>query len=223
MIECDHEKVNVVNSERNFKSTRCILCQPLNRYESVFPTVQLDFSNIIGYDEIKNILKLMVENSYANQKPTHLHLNGDPGTAKTVFLMTLHKNLKSYGFNSHYINAETLTSAGVIDYLFNHDVQYLALDELDKLHKTHQQTFLNLLENGILKETKFKKTRTKIMDNLVCIATSNYMEKILEPLATRFMTMYLRAYTMQEFYDICCRLLESEYGKDPQFSLLHYG
>lgn len=218
-VDCSHEKISVVNSERNIKYNKCILCNPLDRYETVIPNIQLDFSKIVGYDEIKNILNLLIENSYTGIKPTHIHLNGDPSTAKTVFLMTLHKNLKAYGLNSHYVNAESMTSAGVIDYLFSHDVQYLQLDELDKLHKSHQQTFLNLLENGVLQETKFKKTRRKVMDTLICVASSNYMHKILEPLATRFMTLYLRAYTMNEYEIISRTLLERDFGKSPEIAL----
>ena len=219
MVSCNHDKVTVINSEYKNKYDKCILCNPLDRYESVIPKIQLDFRNIIGYDEIKKILQSTVDNSFTGINSTHVLLEGAPSTAKSVFLQTLNKNLRGYGYNSHYINAESMTSAGVIDYLFNEDVQYLNLDELDKLEKKHQQMFLNLLQSGILQETKFKKTRLKIMENLVCIASANWILKISEPLVTRFLTFHLEPYTMQEYEIIARALLEFKYKKTPEIAL----
>lgn len=215
-VECSHEKVSIVNSESNTKYSKCILCNPLDRYENVMPSMQLDLRNIVGYDDIKKIIQRIVDNFTIN--PIHLLLGGDPSTAKTVFLQTLLKNLKAFRINAHYINAESMTSAGVIDYLFTHDVEFLLLDELDKLDKSHQKTFLNLLENGVLQETKFKKTRKKIMETFTCIATANYLNKILEPLLTRFMVLYLKAYTQEEFYLIGMILLQYKYKVEEKLS-----
>ena len=144
---------------------------------------------------------------------------GDPSTAKTVFLKTVQANLKLHGYEAHYINAEATTSAGVIDYLFKHNVRYLSLDELDKMKKPHQAVLLNLLESGILQETKFGKTRKKVMEDFVCFASGNYANNILEPLLTRFFIMYIRAYTEPEFYIVANELLQREpYYKSPEIA-----
>lgn len=206
----NHPKVTVINTDQNRRYVKCIECYPLDRYESVIPEVNLDFDNIIGFDEIKDVMKAVVENSFTESKRTHLALLGDPSTAKTVFLKTVQKNLNRYGFKAHYLNAEATTSAGVIDYLFNHDVEYLSLDELDKMKKPDQAVLLNLLEYGTLQETKFKKTRLKVMDKFVCFASGNYASNILEPLLTRFLVMYVKAYSEQEFYWVGTLLLQRE-------------
>jgi MoxR-like ATPase len=219
LVACNHDKTTVINSEYKTKYEKCIYCNPLDRYESVIPNIQLNFNNIIGYPDIKKVLQATIDNSFTGINSTHVLLEGEPSTAKSVFLETLNKNLRGYGYNSHYINAEAMTSAGVIDYLFNNNVQYLNLDEIDKLEKSHQKTFLNLLQNGILQETKFKKTRRKVMESFVCIASANYVWKILEPLVTRFLTFHLRAYTMQEYEIIARALCEFKYRKSPELAL----
>jgi AAA domain (dynein-related subfamily) len=173
--------------------------------------IRIDWSNIIGYEEIKHIIDAVLINK--NLKKTHVLIAGHAGTSKTVFLKTIESSLLTQGYNVHYLDATTLRSSGVVEYMFTNDVTYCLLDELDKLDKEHQSVFLNLLETGILQETKFKRIRKKEMKDTIVIATGNYIEKIMPPLLTRFLTLNIPKYTKDQFYDISIRLLTSQYGK----------
>ena len=66
------------------------------------------------------------------------------------------------------------------------------------------------METGILSETKLKgKTRQKKM-KLWIFATSNDVERLSEPLRSRFMELHLEEYTYEEFTDIAIRRLAEE-------------
>jgi len=173
--------------------------------------IKINWNPIIGYISIKHLIDAVLKNK--NIKKTHVLLAGSAGTSKTVFLKTIESSLKLSGFNVHYLDATTLTSSGVIEYLFTNDVEYCLLDELDKLEKEHQNTFLNLLESGLLQETKHRKIRKKEMFQTIIIATANYLDKIMNPLKTRFLVLEIPEYTEKQFYEIGIKLLETQYGK----------
>jgi MoxR-like ATPase len=63
----------------------------------------------------------------------------------------------------------------MIDYIFDHRPKYLLLDELDKLSRKDQTFLLNLMETGIVSETKHRKTRSMEIKTSV-FATSNNVE-----------------------------------------------
>jgi hypothetical protein len=180
--------------------------------------IVIDWSKIIGYDDIKHMISAALNNLH--KKKTHIMLCGSPGTSKTVFLLTIQESLKDQGIESHYLDATTLSSSGVIDYMFNHDMNFALIDELDKCKKEHQAVFLNCLETGILQETKNKKIRRKEMKNCVFIITANYKDKILEPLFTRMLPLLIPEYTKAEFYNIGTQLLHKQYGKTKEIA--HY-
>lgn len=177
----------------------------------------IDWSKIIGYDDIKTVISSVLSTN--SKKKTHLLIAGSAGTSKTVFLKVIESNLKRFGKNVHYLDSSTLSSSGVIEYLFCHDVDYLALDEIDKLEKPHQATFLNLLESGILQETKHKRIRKKEYPNLVTIATANYLDKLMHPLLTRFLVLEIPEYTKDQFFKISQALLTQQYGKTKEIAL----
>jgi holliday junction DNA helicase RuvB len=64
------------------------------------------------------------------------------------------------------------------------------------------------METGIVSETKYNKTR-KIEIKTSVFATSNDVERIIEPLQSRFFIVKLQAYTYEQFYEITIRLLTS--------------
>src|ERR1044071_4102506 len=167
--------------------------------------IKIDWSDIIGYENIKYIIDKILINK--NDKKTHCLIVGEAGTSKTVFLKTIEKSLLEQNYNVHYLDSTTLSSSGVIEYMFSNEIEYMLLDELDKLEKEHQSCFLNLLESGLLQETKHKKIRKKDMQSTIIVATGNYIEKILNPLKTRFLVLNIPKYTKEQFYDIGIKLL----------------
>lgn len=178
--------------------------------------ITIDWRKIIGYEEIKHIIDAALNSTY--KKKTHVLLCGAPGASKTVFLLTILESMKKQNINAHYLDATTLTSSGVIEYMFTHDMEFCLLDELDKLKKEHQATFLNTLETGLLQETKNKKIRSKSMKECTFIITANYQDKILQPLFTRMMTLLIPEYTRDQFYQIGVQLLTEQYNKTQEIA-----
>ena len=57
------------------------------------------------------------------------------------------------------------------------------------------------METGIVSEIKYNRTRMMKINTSV-FATSNKVEKIIEPLKSRFFVVKLQAYTYEQFYRI---------------------
>jgi MoxR-like ATPase len=134
---------------------------------------------------------------------TSILLSGPPASAKTLFLQSLMKLQDSY-----FIDCSNATKSGVVDYIFDNHPKYLLLDELDKLSIKDQTFLLNLMETGIVSETKHNKTR-RMEIKISVFATSNNIEKILPPLQSRFFIVRLEPYTYEQFFDITVRFLTS--------------
>jgi Cdc6-like AAA superfamily ATPase len=108
--------------------------------------------------------------------------------------------------DSYFIDCSNATKSGLVDYIFDNKPKYLLLDELDKLSRKDQTFLLNLMETGVVSETKYNKTRTMEIKTSV-FATSNNIEKIISPLQSRFFIVRLEPYTYEQFFDITVRLL----------------
>jgi MoxR-like ATPase len=131
-------------------------------------------------------------------------LIGPPASAKTLFLQSLMKLKDSY-----FIDCSNATKSGIVDYVFEHKPKYLLLNELDKLSRKDQTFLLNLIETGIVSETKYNKTRKMDLKTSV-FATSNNIEKIIIPLQSRFFVVNMQAYTYELFYAVTLQLLMSD-------------
>jgi MoxR-like ATPase len=84
--------------------------------------------------------------------------------------------------------------------------KYLLIDEIDKMSAKDQAMLLNLMETGIVSETKHNKTRTAHMKTSV-FATSNNVGDIITPLQSRFFVVELPPYTCEQYYQISVHLL----------------
>jgi replication-associated recombination protein RarA len=157
------------------------------------------FADIYGCDDIKKLFRVALESNHT----CSILLTGPPASAKTLFLQSLMK-LK----DSHFIDCSSASKSGIVDYIFENKPKYLLLDELDKLSRKDQTFLLNLIETGLVSETKYNKTRS-IETRTSVIATSNNVEKIMEPLQSRFFIVKLEPYTYEQFYEITVRLLTS--------------
>jgi Holliday junction DNA helicase RuvB len=106
----------------------------------------------------------------------------------------------------------------MIKYSFNNNTKYLLVDEIDKMKKIDQWALLNVMETGILSETKLKgKTRQKKMKSWI-FATSNDVERLYKPISSRFFELHLDEYTYEEFMEITRRLLWKRYHLDTELS-----
>jgi Holliday junction DNA helicase RuvB len=72
---------------------------------------------------------------------------------------------------------------------------------------TKDQTFLlNLMETGLVSETKYGKIGTPVLKTSV-IASSNNILNIISPLKSRFFIIELEPYSYEQFYKITVSLL----------------
>jgi hypothetical protein len=134
------------------------------------------FGDIIGYDHIKRLFRMALNADCA----IHVLLVGPPASAKTMFLTSL-MQLK----NSYFADGAHSTKAGMIDYLFENKPRFLLIDEADKMAPKDQALLLNLMETGIVSETKCGKTRSAQIKTSV-LATSNNTKCLSAPLLSRF-------------------------------------
>jgi Holliday junction DNA helicase RuvB len=158
-----------------------------NKLRSVFfhPVKREDklFADIYGCHDIKKLFRMALESNHT----CSILLTGPPASAKTLFLQSLMKLKDSY-----FIDCSNATKSGIVDYVFEHKPKYLLLDELDKLSRKDQAALLNLIETGIISETKYNKTRTMEIKTSV-YATNNNIEGIIPPLQSRFFIVRLKA------------------------------
>jgi replication-associated recombination protein RarA len=118
--------------------------------------------------------------------------------------------------NTCYIDCTNTSGAGLVEKLFNDDIQYLLLDEVEKMTKKDQNVLLNVIESGMLIETKVSKTRSKQIKSLKVFATTNNVDSLSVPLRSRFMEFHLPEYTFDQFCEITRRLLGKRLGHSSQ-------
>lgn len=151
------------------------------------------FENIYGYHDVRRLFGLALESNHN----CSILLTGPPASAKTLFLQSLMK-LKG----SHFIDCSSASKSGIVDYIFENRPKYL----------------LNLMETGIVSETKYNKTR-KIEIKTSVFATCNSVERIIPPLQSRFFVVKLQGYTYEQFYEITVKLLTSDqYNVDEEIA-----
>jgi len=168
------------------------------------------FPNVVGYPEIKKLLL----RALVTKEPVNVLLAGPPASSKTVFLLEMLQGLDDVFF----VDGVAASGAGVMNQLFNNNTKYLLIDEIDKMKKNDQAALLNVMETGILSETKLNgKTRQKKM-KLWVFGTSNDVERLSRPLRSRFMEFHLEEYTYEEFKEIVRRLLKKRYSLDMNLS-----
>jgi Holliday junction DNA helicase RuvB len=170
------------------------------------------FSSIYGYEDIKKLFMRCI----LAKEPTHVLLIGPPGCCKTVFLLEMARGLDN---KKYFMDATSASGPGIIDYLFENDIKYLLVDEIDKLQRKDQSVLLNLMENNVLIETKVCKTRKKEI-KLSVFATCNDIAKISNASRSRFIVLQLEEYTYDQFLEIAKHLLAKKYGMNEVLSTM---
>ena len=167
------------------------------------------FFNVVGYPEIKRLLL----RSIVSKERVNILLTGPPSSSKTVFLLEMLQGLD----DTYFIDGVGASGAGMTQHLFSSNTKYLLIDEIDKMKKNDQAALLNVMETGILSETKLGKTRQKRM-KLWIFATSNNVDRLSGPLRSRFMELYLEEYTYEEFAEIARRLFKKRFQMNIELS-----
>jgi MoxR-like ATPase len=94
----------------------------------------------------------------------------------------------------------------MIDYIFENIPKYILIDEIDKMQNTDQAFLLNLMETGIVSETKHPKTRNMKAKTWV-FASGNDSNDLIPALRSRFFIIELEPYTYQQFSEITQQML----------------
>ena len=97
----------------------------------------------------------------------------------------------------------------MIDYILTNRPHYLLVDEIDKMASKDQVFLLNLMETGIISETKYGKTRVAQI-KISVFATSNNIKNLSAPLQSRFFIVELEPYTYEQFFEITRHLLSHQ-------------
>ena len=168
------------------------------------------FSNVVGYADIKTLLL----KSMVSKDPVRILLSGPPSSSKTVFLLEMLKGLNDV----YFVDGAAASAAGMRDYLFKNNTKYLLIDEIDKMKKTDQAALLNVMETGILCETKLNGKIRQRRIKLWMFATSNDVSRLSQALRSRFMELHLREYVYEDFIEIVRRVLKAKYQMNEKIS-----
>ena len=166
---------------------------------------ELKLNDVIGLESVKRQLRRIV--NVKGEKKIHCLIIGQAGLSKTHILKCLEKELTEQHAKVKYIDSSTASRSGIFDVLFEGNYNFCLADELDKLPIDQQYGLLTLAENGMLQQNTARKRREKQVKDLTIIATGNYLEKIVQPLLTRFLVLYVKPYSQTEFINICTEML----------------
>jgi len=161
------------------------------------------FEIIAGYDDIKRIMWKIIK----KKARVHILLVGPPATAKTLFLLEFSRLP-----NAFYVLGGSTTKAGLTDALFQLRPTYVLVDEIDKMDTTDLTALLSLMETGIVKETKYGKTREMKLDAVV-IAACNRVNGLPAELLSRFMQFHIREYDNETLKNVIVSVLTKRHKK----------
>jgi Holliday junction DNA helicase RuvB len=171
------------------------------------------FSIIVGHDDVKEVINRSIQ----SESPVHILLHGSIASAKTMFLEELARLPKS-----RFVVGSSLTKAGLIEVLFEDKPRFLIIDELDKIEtEDNLAALLSLMERGIVTETKYRRHRSLTLKTTV-FASANRIDRIPPELLSRFLKLYFRDYTPQEFIEVTVDVLTKREKVSPQVAF-HIG
>lgn len=164
------------------------------------------FSIIVGYDDVKEMLKKDLE----SEKPVGCLLIGPPSSGKSLLLEELNRLL-----GSSYHLGSSATKAGLTQFLLTMRPRYLLIDEFDKMSGEDYAALLSLMESGKVVETKYGRRSEEYMKVWV-FATCNRTKGIPPENLSRFpFQFYFREYTQEEYAEVVVRVLTEREGLEP--------
>jgi replication-associated recombination protein RarA len=142
---------------------------------------EIEFNNIQGYDDIKNIVGrvLDAEDNY------NLLFIGPPASAKTLFLLGILEYKKGVFFDG------SNTTSRILDVLEEKRPKIICIDELNKMPKQFQDKLLNFMEGGHIKVDQMTKKYDFKIQGAKVFAACNEITRLSRPLQSRFRRLYL--------------------------------
>lgn len=100
-------------------------------------------------------------------------------------------------------------------FISNPNIEYLFIDEFESLPKKDQYVLLSAMQDGVISETLYGKTKgRKVKVSVRVFASSNDTRKIDRALLTRFTVVNMNGYTEDQFVKIafakCMESIEAE-------------
>ena len=160
------------------------------------------FRSVVGYPEAKELLIRGVTAA----KPVHFLLIGPPASAKTVFLLEIHRMPGA----EYHIGSST-SRAGLASQLLANHPKFLLIDEIDKMAAIDQNVLLSLCETGLVKETKYGRFREAQLETKV-FAAGNALVSLRPEIISRFQVLHFSPYTKGQFIEVVEIILEDREG-----------
>jgi MoxR-like ATPase len=158
---------------------------------------EVEFENIQGYDDIKDIVKRAIE----AEDNYNLLFIGPPASAKTLFLLGILESKKGVYFDG------SNTTNRILDVLEEKRPKIICIDELDKMPKQFQEKLLNFMESGHIKVDQMRKRYDFKIKGAKVFAACNEITRLSRPLQSRFRRMHLPPYTEQQFLEVSVKVL----------------
>jgi Holliday junction DNA helicase RuvB len=155
------------------------------------------FDVIVGYDEVKELFWDAIK----SDMPCHILLVGPPASAKSMFLLELSRLP-----NSHFALGGQTSKVGLADEIFDHSPKYLVIDELDDMPVDEQSVLKSLMWSGVVARRKHR-IRQKGTFKTWVFAGSNKLEKLSDPVKSRFMKVHFHPYTFEQFKEVVVAVL----------------
>lgn len=161
------------------------------------------FDCVIGYEDVKELLK----SALASPRPVSFIMVGPPGSAKTVILRECERV-----HGSRLIVAGTSTKVGIRDVLFEEAPPVLLVDELNLISSGRElSALLTWMQDQRVIVTKHGQREERCGRGQV-IAACNDDSTIPEALMDRFVPLYFKDYTDEEFRNVSMTLLTKREG-----------
>lgn len=169
-----------------------------------------NFRMVEGLDDIKYVLEQSIRRQHdtrvtGQDQRIHVLLAGPPGVSKSLLLLEAEKEIPED--RRVFVLGSQVSKAGLRERLLsNPNIDFVLVDELDKMGKEDYDVLLSLMETGRIAVLKHKVQRDERVMATV-LATANYLEKIPVELLDRFLLLYVDSYDSQDFVKVASRIL----------------
>jgi MoxR-like ATPase len=118
-----------------------------------------------------------------------------------MFLLEIMKYCK----DAQYFDG-TNTTSRILDVLEEKRPKIILLDEVEKMGRPFQNQLLNFLESGHIKVTQMRRNYDFEIPNAKVFATANDINRLSEPLTSRFRKLFLPPYTQDQFLTVAVKV-----------------